>query len=143
MARLAERESVKLVEENVIYRLTDLVKGALEALLPVKTEVKVLGEAEIAKAFEVGVGGRKKVWVAGCRVRNGVIGRNLKVRVLRGGEGGEVVFQGQLISLKNIKKDINEARKGMECGMSFENWSDFKEGDHVQCLEEKEVKQHL
>lgn len=94
MARLAERESVKLVEENVIYRLTDLVKGALEALLPVKTEVKVLGEAEIAKAFEVGVGGRKKVWVAGCRVRNGVIGRNPKVRVLRGGEGGEVVFQG-------------------------------------------------
>lgn len=95
MARLAERESVKLVEENVIYRLTDLVKGALEALLPVKTEVKVLGEAEIAKAFEVGVGGRKKVWVAGCRVRNGVIGRNPKVRVLRGGEGGEVVFQGR------------------------------------------------
>ncbi|KAL8844436.1 MAG: hypothetical protein Q9176_001346 [Flavoplaca citrina] len=143
MSRLAERESVKLVEENVIYRLTDLVKGALEALLPVKLEVKVLGEAEIAKSFEVGVGGRKKVWVAGCRVRNGVIGRNPKVRVLRGGEGGEVVFQGQLISLKNIKKDITEARKGMECGMSFENWSDFKEGDQVQSLEEKEVKQYL
>ncbi|KAI4111448.1 MAG: hypothetical protein LQ339_000647 [Xanthoria mediterranea] len=166
MARLAERQSVKLVEENVIYRLTDLVKVALEALLPVKTEVKVLGEAEIAKAFEVGVGGRKKVWVAGCRVRNGVIGMNAKVRVLRGGEGGEVVFQGghlssntrwtfralgakltkvagQLISLKNIKKDINEARKGMECGMSFDNWSDFKEGDQVQSLEEKEIPQHL
>lgn len=52
-------------------------------------------------------------------------------------------FAGQLISLKNIKKDITEARKGMECGMSFENWSDFKEGDQVQSLEEKEVKQHL
>ena len=52
-------------------------------------------------------------------------------------------FAGQLISLKNIKKDITEARKGMECGMSFEDWSDFKEGDQVQSLEEKEVKQHL
>ena len=52
-------------------------------------------------------------------------------------------FAGQLISLKNIKKDITEARKGMECGMSFENWSDFKEGDQVQSLEEKEVKQYL
>ncbi|KAL8999617.1 MAG: hypothetical protein Q9169_001577 [Polycauliona sp. 2 TL-2023] len=143
MARLAEREGVKLVEENVIYRLTDLVKGALEALLPVKIEVKVLGEAEIAKGFEVGVGGRKKMWVAGCRVRNGIIARNPKVRVLRGGEGGAVVFQGQLISLKNIKKDITEARKGMECGMSFEDWSDFREGDQVQSLEEKEVKQYL
>ncbi|KAL8645857.1 MAG: hypothetical protein Q9226_007108, partial [Calogaya cf. arnoldii] len=143
MARLAEREDVKLVEENVIYRLTDLVKGALEALLPVKIEVKVLGEAEIAKSFEIGVGGRKKAWVAGCRVRNGIIGKNQKVRVLRGGEGGEVVFEGQLISFKNIKKDVTEARKGMECGMSFENWSDFKEGDQVQSLEEKDVKQHL
>ncbi|KAL8789093.1 MAG: hypothetical protein Q9213_001356 [Squamulea squamosa] len=143
MMRLAERESVKLVEENVIYRLTDLVRGALEALLPVKTEVKVLGEAEVVKGFEVGIGGRKTVWVAGCRVRNGVIGKNQKVKVLRGGEGGEVVFEGQLISLKNLKKDITEARKGMECGMSFENWSDFKEGDQVQSFEEKEVKQHL
>ena len=31
----------------------------------------------------------------------------------------------------------------MECGMSFENWSDFKEGDQVQSFEEMEVKQHL
>ncbi|KAL8766680.1 MAG: hypothetical protein Q9209_006610 [Squamulea sp. 1 TL-2023] len=143
MMRLAERENVKLVEENVIYRLTDLVRVALEALLPVKTEVKVLGEAEVAKGFEVGTSGRKTIWVAGCRVRNGVVGKNQKVRVLRGGEGGEIVFEGQLISLKNLKKDISEARKGMECGMSFESWSDFKEGDQVQSFEEREVKQYL
>ena len=93
--RLAERENVKLVEENVIYRLTDLVKGALETLLPVKVEIKVLGEAEIAKGFEVGIGGSRTVWVAGCRVRNGLIAKKVKVRVLRGGEGGEVVFQGE------------------------------------------------
>ncbi|KAL8695765.1 MAG: hypothetical protein Q9224_003175, partial [Gallowayella concinna] len=135
MGRLAERENVKLVEENVIYRLADLVKGALEALLPVKIEVKVLGEAEVAKGFEIGIGGRKKMWIAGCRIRNGNVGRNGKVRVLR---GGEVVFNGQLSSLKNLKKDITEARKGMECGMSFEDWSDFKEGDQVQSIEEKE-----
>ncbi|KAL8858379.1 MAG: hypothetical protein Q9178_005060 [Gyalolechia marmorata] len=143
IVRLAERENVKLVEENVIYRLTDLVKAALETLLPVKFEMKVLGEAEIAKSFEVGIGGSRTVWVAGCRVRNGLIAKKLKVRVLRGGEGGEVVFQGQLISLKHVKKDITEARKGMDCGMSFENWSDFKEGDQVQSFEEREVKQHL
>ncbi|KAL8924739.1 MAG: hypothetical protein Q9172_002557 [Xanthocarpia lactea] len=143
IVRFAERENVKLVEENVIYRLTDLVKEALETLLPVKVEMKVLGEAEIAKSFEVGIGGSRTVWVAGCRVRNGLIAKKLKVRVLRGGEGGEVVFQGQLISLKHVKKDITEARKGMECGMSFENWSDFKEGDQVQSFEETEVKQHL
>ncbi|KAL8948978.1 MAG: hypothetical protein Q9222_004884, partial [Ikaeria aurantiellina] len=46
MMRLVEREGVQLVEENVIYRLSDLVKGKLEALLPVRVEVRVTGEAE-------------------------------------------------------------------------------------------------
>ena len=95
MYRLAERESVRLVEENIIYRLTDQVKARLEALLPEKVETRVTGEAEIAKPFEIGVGGRKKVLVAGCRVRNGVISRANKVKVLRGGEGGENVFDGE------------------------------------------------
>ena len=36
-------------------------------------------------AFEIGVGGRKKVRIAGCKVRNGVVGMRSRVRVLRGG----------------------------------------------------------
>ncbi|KAI4136513.1 MAG: hypothetical protein L6R39_007753, partial [Caloplaca ligustica] len=105
ISRLAEREGVKLVEENIIYRLSDLVKGNLQDLLPEKVEIRVLGEAEIAKGFEIGIGGRKKMMVAGCKVRNGLVSRTNKVRVLREGEGGEVVFDGALSSLKNVKKD--------------------------------------
>ncbi|KAL8936325.1 MAG: hypothetical protein Q9216_004988 [Gyalolechia sp. 2 TL-2023] len=111
--KLAEREGVKVVEENVIYRLTDLVKRRLEDLLPEKVESKVVGEAEIAKPFEIGIGGRKKMLVAGCRVRNGIVSRVNKVKVLRGGEGGECVFDGTLSSLKSVKKDVTEMRKGM------------------------------
>ncbi len=44
---------------------------------------------------------------------------------------------GTLSSLKNVKKDINEARKGMECGMGFEGWTGFQVGDQVQTYEEK------
>ncbi|KAL8711914.1 MAG: hypothetical protein Q9225_007043 [Loekoesia sp. 1 TL-2023] len=143
MSRLAEREGVKLVEENIIYRLTDLVKGRLEELLPEKVEHRVVGEAEIAKPFEIGIGGRKKMLVAGCRVRNGVVSRANKVKVLRGGEGGECVFDGMLSSLKNVKKDVTEMRKGSECGMAFEGWEGFREGDMVQCYEEKRSKQTL
>ena len=43
---------------------------------------------------------------------------------------------GTLSSLKNVKKDVTEMRKGTECGMSFENWADFKVGDQVQTYEE-------
>ncbi|KAL8926511.1 MAG: hypothetical protein Q9208_002838 [Pyrenodesmia sp. 3 TL-2023] len=143
MYRLAEKDNVKLVEENVIYRLSELVKGKMQELLPEKIETRVLGEAEVAKGFEIGVGGRKKVMVAGCRIRNGLVSRANKVKVLRGGEGGEAVFDGVLSSLKIVKKDVTEARKGGECGMSFEGWEGFEEGDMVQCYEEKKVKQTL
>lgn len=43
---------------------------------------------------------------------------------------------GTLSSLKNVKKDVTEMRKGTECGMSFENWEEFKVGDQVQTYEE-------
>ena len=34
-------------------------------------------------------------------------------------------------------------RKGSECGIGFENWTDFKVGDQVQCYEEKVEKRTL
>ena len=48
-----------------------------------------------------------------------------------------------LATLKNVKKDITEMRKGAECGMSFEGWSDFAVGDQIQCYEEKVEKRSL
>jgi len=34
--------------------------------------------------------------------------------------------------MKQLKKDINEARKGNECGLGFENFLDVKVGDLIQ-----------
>ncbi len=51
------------------------------------------------------------------------------------------LFLGTLESLKNQKKDVTEMRKGSECGIGFENWGDFQEGDQVQCYEEQKTKE--
>jgi translation initiation factor IF-2 len=48
-----------------------------------------------------------------------------------------------LESLKNVKKDVAEARKGGECGMGFEGWGDFQVGDQIQSYEVKEEKRFL
>jgi translation initiation factor IF-2 len=80
--------------------------------------------------------------VAGCKVRNGTISRNAKVRVIRG-SNKEVVFDGALESLKNVKKDVTSIGKGSECGMGFEDWNDFQVGDQVQSYEVKEEKRCL
>ena len=83
--RMAESQGVRIVEQNIIYRLVDAMKGVLEEYLePIRTK-RVLGEAEIAQVFKINVRARIMVPVAGCRVRNGVVGRNAKVMVRRGG----------------------------------------------------------
>jgi len=45
-------------------------------------------------------------------------------------------FVGTISSLKNVKKDVQEMRKGTECGMGFEGWEAFEVGDQVQTYEE-------
>jgi translation initiation factor IF-2 len=45
--------------------------------------------------------------------------------------------------LKQVKKDINEAKKGLECGISFEGFTDFQEGDFIQSIVVKEILRSL
>jgi len=91
--RKAEAAGVGLLESNIIYRLVDDVKAKLSEFLPPLVSQKVLGEAEVAQVFDITVKGRRQKPVAGCKVRNGVVGRNAKVRVLR---NGKKVFDGEL-----------------------------------------------
>jgi translation initiation factor IF-2 len=37
-----------------------------------------------------------------------------------------------------LRKDITEAGKGMECGMSISGFTDLKEGDLIQVIEKIE-----
>jgi translation initiation factor IF-2 len=137
---MALTKGVKVLENNIIYRVLDDVKSVLEEKLPPIVTQRVLGEADIGAAFEIGVGGRKKVKIAGCKIRNGVIGNNTRVRVMR---GEEKVYDGTISSLKNVKKDVQEMRKGSECGMGFDGWEAFEVGDQIQTYEERSEKRTL
>ena len=92
--RLADSQGVKILEERIIYRLADMVKEILEDKLPRVITKRILGEAEVAQIFDINVRGRIKVPVAGCRVRNGIVGRAMKMMVKRG-EEGKVVYDGK------------------------------------------------
>ena len=50
---------------------------------------------------------------------------------------------GELDALRQVKKDIMEAKKGLECGMSFEGFTGFKVGDVIQSIQTIETKQRL
>ncbi|GAB1742830.1 hypothetical protein NU219Hw_g8538t1 [Hortaea werneckii] len=140
MKAQAQARGVKVLENNIIYRVLDDVRVVLEENLPPVINQRVLGEAEISAAFEIGVGGRKKMKIAGCKVRNGTVGKGSRVRILR---GSERVYDGMITSLKNVKKDVQEMRKGTECGMGFEEWEAFEVGDQIQTYEEFSEKRRL
>ena len=53
------------------------------------------------------------------------------------------ISPGTINTLKNQKKDVEQMRKDTECGISFEDWDDFKVGDRIQCYEEKFEKRTL
>lgn len=99
MSRLAEQEFVTIMDHNIIYKLIDDVKDVLsEHLAPTVTH-RVTGEAEIGQIFEITVKGRDKTSIAGCRVRNGLINKTKKVRVIR---GNETVYDGKRPSLFKV-----------------------------------------
>ncbi len=96
ISRLAESNGVSVLSENIIYRLVDEIKGRLsEYLSPLVTQ-RVVGEAEVAQVFEIRGKGKSKAPVAGCKVRNGVVGKGWKAKVLR---GSEVVYDGMFLIL--------------------------------------------
>ncbi len=91
MYRLAEAAGVRILDHNIIYKVTDDVKEKLSDELPPLITQRVLGEAEIGKIFDITIK-RNKMKVAGCKITNGTISRSQKVRVLR---GQQVIYTGK------------------------------------------------
>lgn len=142
--RAAERQTpkVEVMEDKVIYRLIERVGDEVSKLLPPRVETKVLGEAEVQSIFEISVRANKVHKIAGSRVVNGSITSRTQMRVLRGEERTEI-FRGKLDTLKHLKKDVSEVRKGTECGIAFDSFQDFEPGDRIQAFEEVEVQRHI
>jgi len=136
--------NVPLHLESVIYRLIETVRSKVAALLPPKVESRVVGEATVQQLFPVKVK-KGTVMVAGCKVSNGIINKAEKVRILRSGDGKdrEVVYEGTIETLRHLKKEVGEVRKGTECGISFDEFADVKEGDEVVSFTTFEVPREL
>ncbi|HEY1881038.1 MAG TPA: translation initiation factor IF-2 [Caulobacteraceae bacterium] len=134
---LAEREGVEIRYYAIIYDLIDDIKGVLSGLLsPIQRET-FLGNAEVLQAFDISKVGR----VAGCRVREGVVRRGARVRIVR--DDVVVLELGVLQTLKRFKDEVTEVQAGQECGMAFAGFQDIQAGDQIECFTLEEVKRSL
>lgn len=133
---VAKKEGVDIRFYDVIYHLLEDIKKAMTGLLEPKYEEVISGVAEVRATFKI----PKVGIVAGCYVKEGVINRNHRIRVIR---DGVVIYTGKIGSLKRFKEDVKEVPAGYECGIKIENYNDIKEGDLLETFEVKEVVQEL
>jgi translation initiation factor IF-2 len=121
---------------NVIYDLVDDLKAAMAGMLSPHLRETALGKAEVLEVFSVGKGDK----AAGCNVRDGIVRRGAKVRLIR---DDIVIHEGELSSLRRFKDEVKEVNSGQECGMAFEKYTDLKAGDLIECYEVEEVARTL
>jgi translation initiation factor IF-2 len=125
--KLAEKEGVSIRLYNIIYRMIEDIEKALNGMLePVERET-VLGHADVRRVFRISKVGN----IAGCYIIDGEIRRNLRGKVIR---NGEIVAIGEISSIKHLQEDVKELRQGFECGIAIRNFSEFLEGDRIECI---------
>jgi len=131
--RLADNNNVSIRLYNIIYRIVEDVDKALKGMLEPVFAEKILGKAEVLAVFPISKVGK----IAGCRVKDGIIRRNAQMRLRR---GEDILFEGEVSSLKHEKEKVNEVRKGFECGVGLQNFHDIEVADILECyILEKEA----
>jgi len=125
--RVAEKEGVDIRLYEIIYRMTEDIEKALNGMLEPETKEKIIGRAQVLAVFAASKFGK----VAGCRVTDGELRRNAKIRLYR---GTDILYEGDLSSLRHEKEDVREVREGYECGVGFKNFNDIQVGDLLVCF---------
>ncbi len=106
----AENQKVQVKSYKVIYECVDEITKALNGMLSVKYEDKVIGHSEVRVMFKLSSAGV----VCGSYVKDGKITRNAYVNVYR---GEEKILSTQIEALKIQKDDKAEVNYGYECGI--------------------------
>ncbi len=128
----ADFENVDIRIYDVIYDVVDEVERAMLGLLPPTIVETKSGKAEVKQAFEISKYGT----VAGCMVVEGKIIKGSKARVIR---NEDVIYEGEVTSLKRFKDDAKEAIAGQDCGIFLGDYDKFQEGDIIESFLVEEI----
>ncbi len=131
--KLAEKEEIEIRLYSIIYDAINDIKDAIEGMLEPVMKEEIVASVEVLETFKISKVGT----IAGGIVREGKIGRNTPIRVIR---DGIVIYTGKLGSLKRFKDDVKEVTTGMDCGLNIESFNDIKVGDIIEGYEQVEVK---
>ena len=130
---LAKEYNVDIKLYDIIYKMIEDIEKAMRGMLdPEYVEVNI-AEVEVRQLFKfskVGI-------IAGCYVKNGTVKNGANVRVVR---DGIVLANTKVKTLQREKDQVSSVAKGMECGITLENYQDVRENDILEVYELKEIK---
>ena len=125
---LAKKQGVEIRLYSIIYELLEDITDALAGKLEPERKEKVVGQARILQIFELSKGPK----VCGCKVESGSVKVGAKARVWR---NRELIYNGEVVSLRHFRDDVREVKAGLECGIRLDNFADFVEGDEIEAYE--------
>jgi len=130
---VAKEYNVDIRLYTIIYKAVEEMELAMKGMLDPEFEEKIVGSAEIRKIFTFSKVGK----IAGCYVTDGVMKNGVNVRVIR---DGIIIHDGKIASVQREKDTVKEVKKGFECGVTLESYSDIRERDVLEAYEMVEVK---
>ena len=131
--KLADTEKIDIHTYRVIYEAIDDIQAAMKGMLAPKYKEVIQGKVEIRQVMKF-----SKALVAGSYVLEGKVCNNSKIRIIR---DNIVLYEGQIESLRRFKDDVKEVATGYECGITIDNYRDFKEGDILEVYDMEEIPQ--
>lgn len=125
---LIKQFGVRVYLHDIIYHAIDQVKELMSGMLDKISEEHERGVVEVKATFKSSHYGI----IAGCQVLEGTIHRSHLVRLRR---GKDIVWKGNMSSLRREKEDVREVQKGFECGVVLNGTNDIQAGDKIETYE--------
>ncbi len=129
---MAKEQGIEIRLYDIIYKVVEDMEKAMKGMLEPIYEEKVTGNLEVRQLFKFS----KVGMIAGCHVTSGVVKNNDKARVIR---DGIVIYSGSIKSLQHKKDQVKEISKGHDCGLTLENFQDYKEKDLIEVYQLIEI----
>ena len=129
----AKEQGVEIRLYDIIYKAVEEMTDALKGMLEPVYEEKIIGEATVKQLFKFSKIGT----IAGSYIGVGIVKKDAKARLIR---DGVVIYNGEIGSLQREKDAVKEVKKGLECGITLNNYNDIKVGDVIEAYEMVEVK---
>lgn len=123
ISKLAENSKVRIFQSRIIYEIIEDIQSQVLKLLEPTIDETILGEGFIKAEFKI-----DKVRIAGIQCTKGEISKGDSIHLKR---DGKIIKDTKVEGIHMGKQIVDKVKSGVECGMTFKPYVDFKLNDVI------------